>query len=201
MNKTKECLFCKKQFYKKQTTSKKMWKKAKYCSFKCYAKHRKITPQPQKCIESLKRYLKKIGAKEKTKFTCEECGKEFIEYYGNRRKKHIFCSPKCNYLWVSKNLVGKNSPNYINGNTSKINKRCHSSWWRKIRKRIYERDNFTCQICGIKCTRKMDGTKIQCHHLGDSENHNDDNLLTVCLKCHASLDFNRRKLAQVERYF
>jgi hypothetical protein len=185
------CYFCKKKFNRTEHPE----RNHKFCSLDCYRKYRKISPQPQVCINALKTYLKKKGAKGKVKFTCEQCGKNFEEFYSNRRKGHIFCSANCSALWKSKNLVGINSPNYKNGNTPKINLRCNSSWWAKIRMEVYKRDNFTCQICGIKCTKKMDGTKIQCHHIENSNDHSYKNLLTVCLKCHTGLDFTRRRLA------
>ena len=55
--------------------------------------------------------------------------------------------------------------------------------WDKIRKKVYERDKWTCQICGKHCQAK----DIQCHHITPYRiSHNDDmeNLITLCRSCH-----------------
>lgn len=61
--------------------------------------------------------------------------------------------------------------------------RPQSDVWAKIRERIFERDDYTCQYCGDR------GGKLECDHvhpvsLGGS--HDDSNLLTACFKCNRS---------------
>ena len=46
--------------------------------------------------EADKLVKKKIN---KTKFICDYCKKEFLEYKSNRVQKHIFCSKNCFLLW------------------------------------------------------------------------------------------------------
>ncbi len=61
----------------------------------------------------------------------------------------------------------------------------HKTWyniagWAKIRKRIIERDNFACRICG-------DGVEagLNVHHKDYDRTHNsNDNLVTLCVPCH-----------------
>jgi hypothetical protein len=55
--------------------------------------------------------------------------------------------------------------------------------WPEKRKQIYERDSWSCQICGVHCH----GRSIQCHHISPfnfSEYSGDDNLVTLCNSCH-----------------
>ena len=52
--------------------------------------------------------------------------------------------------------------------------------WKKIRKRILERDQNTCQYCGVQRT-----TFIQINHIdGNPKNHSDENLEVICSACH-----------------
>lgn len=52
--------------------------------------------------------------------------------------------------------------------------------WKKIRKRILERDDSTCQYCGIKRT-----THMQINHIdGNPKDHSDNNLEVICSSCH-----------------
>lgn len=55
--------------------------------------------------------------------------------------------------------------------------------WRRIRRRIFERDDYTCAYCGLR------GVRLECDHifpvaLGGS--HDDDNLATACFACNRS---------------
>lgn len=56
--------------------------------------------------------------------------------------------------------------------------------WKQRRSECYERDNWTCQDCSVKC---RNGVRIQAHHvlarrLGGSDDL--DNLVTLCASCH-----------------
>lgn len=89
-------------------------------------------------------------------------------------------------------MSGKNNPAYIDGNSKE--RRCwRGSNWERIRRKVYERDDNVCQICGTRCISKNEydgtnGSKIrQCHHKEKyEENHNNnlDNLITICASCH-----------------
>jgi hypothetical protein len=52
--------------------------------------------------------------------------------------------------------------------------------WKEIRKRILERDNYTCQYCG---TQRRDFLQIN-HINGNPKDHTDGNLETICSACH-----------------
>ena len=58
-------------------------------------------------------------------------------------------------------------------------------WSDRIKTRVKERDNYTCQYCGMK-----DGGayKVHVHHKDFGKtNHAIDNLITVCSSCHSKL--------------
>ena len=59
--------------------------------------------------------------------------------------------------------------------------------WKKIRNRIFKRDNYTCSYCGKR------GTRLECDHIipvSRGGSHDDDNLTTSCFTCNRS-KFNR----------
>lgn len=69
----------------------------------------------------------------------------------------------------------------------------YSDDWIKIRTEIYERDNWSCRICGIHCHGNGKKDKIQCHHIDyDKKNCELTNLITLCASCHMKTNFNRQ---------
>jgi len=135
---------------------------AKYCSRKCWVKR-----NPPKL------------------FYCLECGKEFWDYKSNRKKDTVFCSHNCSSSFNNK---GKKSHFWKGGKTpiSKIERsRAEYLEWRQD---VFERDNFTCQKCGV---RSGNGKKIylHAHHIKDFANNPElrldvNNGLTLCKNCH-----------------
>lgn len=64
--------------------------------------------------------------------------------------------------------------------------RVANSFWKHLREQVFKRDNYTCQRC------KITGVNLACHHIAPyriSRNDSLDNLISVCSKCHAILDF------------
>jgi 5-methylcytosine-specific restriction endonuclease McrA len=81
---------------------------------------------------------------------------------------------------------GEKGNNWQGGQTDAETLRMQGWEWRKRRAECYERDNWTCQDCGVKCTNKGP-RRIQAHHvIGRRNGGTDDlsNLVTLCLSCH-----------------
>lgn len=79
--------------------------------------------------------------------------------------------------------VGKNHANYVDGYTQKINK------WKLA---VYERDNYTCQICGHKGEPGVKIGNIQAHHIKPKETFPEftfhiKNGACLCASCHRKL--------------
>ena len=91
-------------------------------------------------------------------------------------------------------LSGDKSPNW-KGGTSR--REYDIFTWKRLRTKIYKRDNWTCQICLIKCHKKGE---IQCHHripYRISQDNSFGNLITLCRKCHGKQEriyYNRIEL-------
>ena len=83
-------------------------------------------------------------------------------------KKKISFSEKGDKHW---NWKGGISKDHDRGNL-----------WNIIRKNIYKRDNWTCQICFKHCHND-----IQCHHIVPyraTQDNSESNLITLCKSCH-----------------
>lgn len=85
---------------------------------------------------------------------------------------------------ASERQRGENGPNW-QGGVSKP--RSPQDWeWKQRRAECYERDNWTCRDCGVKCGHKGE-RRIQAHHVIPRRNGGGDeieNLLTLCASCH-----------------
>lgn len=150
-------------------------KKAKFCSSSCRAKH--LSPI--------------INAKNKKgkNVNCDNCGKEFYKKMSDI-KLNNYCSVKCmgNHYSESGMFSGENSGTWNGG---KIHYRGDN--WSLQRRRARERDNCTCQRCGI--AEKEYGQELSVHHIIPFIMFNGDylqankigNLVSVCEPCHRKI--------------
>ena len=124
---------------------------------------------------------------------CSECGKiTYKTQYLIQRSKHHFCSLECHGKWKSKYNVGENNPNW-NPNLTAAERergRKYPEYYMFIKK-VMERDNFTCDICGFYGKW---GEGLNVHHLNsydwDVNNRtNINNGITLCEECHT--DFHK----------
>lgn len=124
---------------------------------------------------------------------CENCGVKFIT---TPSEDNLHCSRECFLEVHSNRMSGEGNPAYVDGSSRE--KRCwRGEDWNKIRLKVYERDNYTCQRCGQKCISRSDfdgnngGRIIQAHHIRPYQTPEDndlDNLLTLCASCHAEVE-------------
>jgi 5-methylcytosine-specific restriction enzyme A len=62
--------------------------------------------------------------------------------------------------------------------------------WNRLRHIVFNRDNYICQECGIKCDRSTPSRTPNCHHiipLGKGGTNHYSNLITLCRRCHKKL--------------
>lgn len=157
----------------------------KYCSRKCYSKAER-SPETRK-----KQSLAKIGKEPANKLptgfiSCSYCGEKIVIKIGAYYKPK-YCSLKCRdqaykHLDYSQ-YKGANSHFWKGGVTEENELERKSGKYRNWRKSIFERDKYTCQICG------QIGGCLQADHIKPFAYHKElrfdiNNGRTLCIKCH-----------------
>jgi len=72
--------------------------------------------------------------------------------------------------------------------------RNYPSDWDRRRKKVYQRDNYSCQNCG-RTGGPRGSAKLHAHHVvpkSKGGSHKLSNLQTVCAKCHSKIHDDRR---------
>jgi len=130
--------------------------------------------------------MKRSQQKKRIKRICQTCGKVFYwpPWYG----KGKYCSIRCAAEATSKRMKGSGNPNW-KGGPIKYNYIRRGFGWRRIRKAILERDNYTCQRCGAK-------NNLTVHHIlpyREFKNNEERNLVTLCRSCHQIIEHMFRR--------
>jgi len=137
--------------------------------------------------------------KEHIQIECKFCGLKFKTYPSRTNK--CFCSKECRVksqvgvkmpleakIANSEGHKGENHWNWQGGKTRKRQKAMNRWEYRQWREKVFERDNYTCQMCGIKSGSgirvylQADHIKPWC--LYPQLRYNIDNGRTLCLECH-----------------
>lgn len=79
--------------------------------------------------------------------------------------------------------IGENNSNWRNGVTEKNYSERHSNEYLEWRKKVFAKDYYTCQCCGMSCSN------LQAHHLNSFANFpllrvDIENGITLCDNCH-----------------
>lgn len=162
------CETCHKSFLKHDCHIKRV--KHNYCSVECTNK----------------------GFIKKETILCKFCGTPF-EYSESNRGRYSTCaSPKCRL----ENKTRNNNPNWKGGITknrlTEMSRKPYKMW----RKGVFERDNFTCQICG-KRGGTLNADHIKSWAFYPELRYDPNNGRTLCLKCHRTtykLVWDQRKV-------
>lgn len=93
--------------------------------------------------------------------------------------------PECVKDEISKRMRGEGNHFWRGGVHDKNDAIRHSREYKKWRTSVYERDDFTCQCCGVR------GVELNAHHLNSFSSYpelrfNIDNGITLCINCHDS---------------
>ena len=77
-------------------------------------------------------------------------------------------------------------PSVIAGKHWRPEKKKRDTAWKKVSMVVVERDNHTCVGCGHRARKYM-----HVHHVMESGNDTPDNLVTLCVACHAIMHIGR----------
>ena len=154
-----------------------IWKECKYCN-------EEFTVQPHRLKAGKGKYCSTkcayLGRRKIIKVICETCRKEF-KRQSSRIIGHVYCSHK--YSEPAKTSV--NHPNWKGGYSG-----YGTGFTKRLKEQIRKRDNYTCQECNYPEEELEEMLSI--HHIDYSKNnHNIDNLISLCRSCHAKTSFNR----------
>lgn len=177
-----QCAECGKALLRKRSHAARL--KNNFCSRKCmgewHSKHEAGTSSP---------FYKSSPV------PCKQCGKGVIAHPARINENGNFCNLVCFGDWLSANQTGPNNPLWEGGAI-----RYYGPSWSRQRSKTRERDNNTCQRCGI--TSVEAGQKLDVHHkipfrqfgieLHKEANHL-SNLVTLCRKCHLEAESEYKK--------
>ncbi len=143
----------------------------KYCSHKCY-------------WETMKG--RRFRRKKPFEIKCKECSKVSEVYPSFKNKK--FCDRKC----FIKHARGENHHCWQGGKSSKYDKLRRSKEWRDWRKKVFERDKYTCRTCGFKNGKGIKHKDLHPHHIKSASKYLKlvfvvKNGITLCRRCHGKI--------------
>jgi hypothetical protein len=200
-----------------------IWDKTIYCSRKCFGLSQRCLPK--ECLQcgktfvpsqnSVKRCSKECDYKsrrgrqrEKVKIEkeCCVCGKKIfvIPYYKDMNKT---CSKKCIRIFRSKplstetklkiSISHRGSKAYNWKGTTPKEKLERVKFQKTIQKSVFERDNYTCQMCGLK------GINLQVDHIQSWKDYVElrfdiSNCRTLCAECHYKITFGRPMPSEIK---
>lgn len=195
----KYCLTCNKKFH--TYPSRVKIGKGKYCSRKCESSSRQGKPilwtnLPKEKTKDIREKIKlsKLGinnsmyGKHSKNYgrvlvpikKCLFCKKDFPAYKNSKGIRKQFCSKKCS-------KTEDFNPMYNNKISIYHKYLKNSANYRKWRKSVLDRDNFTCQMCGIKL-KIMDVDHIKPFSLFPELRLSIENGRTLCHPCHMKTD-------------
>lgn len=179
---SKNCAVCGVKYFKKVLTNKTIWGKSKFCSWKCHSKWQIGKPHPFN----------------RRKMTKEEILHRFSvnpKWGGYMTgKKHSEASK----IKMSISRL-KIKPEEWTGYKTSEDRHLRRYFQNTIQKMVFERDNYTCQIC-----HKM-GCCLQVDHIKPWSRYPEfrfemNNLRTLCMDCHYFVTFGKEKPKSIKAW-
>lgn len=186
---TKICKSCGSKITKKVNCSKKNWELTKFCSRSCINKGRVSWNKGGHLTEKHKEKLREV-----LKGKCLNTGNTHFKKGERKSVETEFKKGKrpWNYGIPNPNFQGINNPRWKGGITSENHKIRTSREYKEWRTKVFERDNYICQECGIKGGWHKDINKkitLNADHIKPFALFPElrleiSNGKTLCIKCH-----------------
>lgn len=158
------CVVCQSPFIRREGEASTDFRKRETCSKECGVR---LSGERQR-IADPERY-------------CEVCGVRLERYATEKPKQFLVrttCGGSCraNRAWQTRFATKTFAP------------RLYALGWPAIREQIKDRDNWTCQECGVAVA----GGGAHVHHINyHKQDNRHENLITLCRVCHMKSNFNR----------
>lgn len=122
----------------------------------------------------------------RTIIDCVVCGKKFEVQRSVAENGQKTCSKECLSVLRSISQQGNKSHRWKGGRTSIVLLDRQSLPYQQWRKAVFERDNYTCQLCSER------GGRLSAHHIKPYSKHPEyrrtvGNGITLCWPCHTSI--------------
>lgn len=135
-----------------------------------------------------------VGQRTNSSLICVVCGKSFYCSKSQQRERNRkTCSNPCKAKYLAIHFKGEGSPSWKGGISGENRSIRYSAFGQSWRKQIFERDNYTCQVCNVR------GTYLEAHHIFrfayfPDLRFNLWNGMTLCRPCHDKTKKHDRKL-------
>lgn len=187
---TKNCKICGKEYKKKPSCGIPAWGRRKYCSIECQHKGLLKSPLLRMCDICGKEFRRHSNSPEQ-RFCSNKC-----HGLGNRGKNHCTYGKKLPKQWIEnlsrahKGVQAKEKHPKWKGGITPVNHLERNRFRWEVQKKVFERDNYTCQTCG-----KRGGT-LHVDHIQEWSEYVElrfqiDNCRTLCRKCHYKITFGK----------
>jgi len=213
MRQNKNCLNCKKIFYKPIKCGITVWDKRKFCSHKCYSETLKGRKLSQNTREKMRKRMlgnkfrvgKSPWSKGLTKKTDVRINKLSLtlKAKGIRPPKETELKNGHKALYAEK---GENHWNWQGGKSTMAHRIRQSKEYKLWRKAVFERDNYICIWCGAKFIKGKTGRVIlHADHIKPFSLFPElrfaiDNGRTLCVDCHKKTFSYRNNKLTKEKY-
>jgi hypothetical protein len=193
----KTCRTCKNTFHPRKADR-------VYCSMACYlgdvTKHKQrncaqcgISYKPYRGINSYKSKYCSVACSAEARINqqekkCRECGKSFLfkpSQSNHYRGAGKYCSRDCSYAGIVKD----NAKKPIKDKYGRTNRKADVEWSKAIK----ERDNYTCQRCGVYSESGLHAHHKATRGAHPELKHNIDNGVTLCNSCHTWVHKNPKQ--------
>lgn len=111
-----------------------------------------------------------------------------------------YCSRNCKGEAHSQIHIGESAPAYIDGRSSEAARLRGSSSYRRWRRSVFVRDDFTCQICGQR-GGDLNADHIKPFALFEELRFDLSNGRTLCLSCHTDTPSYRAKRDKLKKIY